>query len=170
MKIRKYVPSDFEGCMAVFDSNLPLYFDDSERAQFASWLAHCGNNAFEYQSPTYSNAEFDSYEVVEDENEKIVGCGGYYICKDLLEARMAWGMIHSDYHGKGIGTLLFQSREEELSRKYPKHIITLGTSQHTFPFYEKMGMRVLEIIPNGYGENLHQYNMEKLIVFPFFLK
>ena len=89
MKIRKYTPSDFEGCMAVFDSNLPLYFDDSERDMFSNWLAHCGNNAFEYKSPTYSNAEFDSYEVVEDETEKIVGCGGYYICKDLLEARMA---------------------------------------------------------------------------------
>lgn len=160
MKIRKYFPSDFEGCMAVFDSNLPLYFDHSERALFETWLLHCGNNAIEYQSPAYSNTEFDSYEVLEDENGKIMGCGGYYICKDLLEARMAWGMIHSGYHGKGIGTLLFQFREEELLQKYPKHIITLGTSQHTFPFYEKMGMRVLDIIPNGYGENLHQYNMQ----------
>lgn len=161
MKIRKYLPSDFEGCMAVFDSNLPLYFDHSERPQFATWLEHCGNNAIEYKSPTYSNSEFDSYEVVENQAGQIVGCGGYYICKDLLEARLAWGMIHSENHGKGIGTLLFQSREEELSIKYPKHIITLGTSQHTFHFYEKMGMRVIDIIPNGYGENLHQYNMEK---------
>ena len=147
--------------MAVFDSNLPLYFDNSERPQFATWLKHCGNNALEYKSPTYSNAEFDSYEVVADETGRIVGCGGYYICKNLLEARMAWGMIHSGYHGKGIGKLLFKSREHEIYLKYPKHIITLGTSQHTFTFYEKMGMRVLDIIPNGYGENLHQYNMEK---------
>ena len=64
--------------MAVFDSNLPLYFDDTERAQFAGWLEHCGNNALEYKSPTYSNAEFDSYEVVEDEQGKIVGCGGIH--------------------------------------------------------------------------------------------
>jgi [ribosomal protein S18]-alanine N-acetyltransferase len=160
VKIRKYTPSDFEGCMAVFDSNLPLYFDHSERPQFVTWLEHCGNNALEYKSPTYSNAEFDSYEVVEDETEKIVGCGGYYICKDLSEARMAWGMIHSGYHGKGIGTLLFQSREEELSIKYPKHIITLGTSQHTFRFYERMGMCVLDIIKSGYGAEIDQYNMQ----------
>jgi len=161
VKIRKYLPSDFEGCMAVFDSNLPLYFDHSERAQFASWLEHCGNNAFEYQSPTYSNAEFDSYEVVENQEGQIVGCGGYYICKDLLEARLAWGMIHSGNHGKGIGTLLFQTRELEISKCYPNHRITLGTSQHTFHFYEKMGMEVIDIIPNGYGKNLDQINMEK---------
>ena len=160
MIIRKYLPSDFEGCMAVFDSNLPLYFDDTQRAQFAGWLEHCGNNALEYKSPTYSNAEFDSYEVVEDEQGKIVGCGGYYICKDLREARLAWGMIDSGYHGKGIGTLLFRSREEVISLKYPKHIITLGTSQHTFLFYEKMGMEVIDIVKSGYGAEIDQYNMQ----------
>jgi ribosomal protein S18 acetylase RimI-like enzyme len=160
MKIRKYLPSDFEGCLAVFDSNLPLYFDDTERAQFVTWLEHCGNNAIEYKSPTYSNAEFDSYEVVADETGRIVGCGGYYICKNLLEARMAWGMIHSGYHGKGIGTLLFQTRELEISKRYPNHRITLGTSQHTFHFYEKMGMEVIDIIKSGYGAEIDQYNME----------
>ena len=92
---------------------------------------------------------------------KLLGIIGFYRTK-FEDFRSEIGyMLLSENHGKGIGTLLFQSREEELSIKYPKHIITLGTSQHTFPFYEKMGMRVLEIIPNGYGENLHQYNMEK---------
>ena len=137
-----------------------MFFDVDEYALFEKWLDHQSGEKEGYQSPTYIDAQEDVYLVIENESQEVVGCGGYYVVKDLSEARLAWGMIHRDFHHEGYGSLLYQFRAEEIISRWPKIRLTLGTSQHTYQFYQKMGMKVVEIVHQGYGPDLDQYNME----------
>ncbi len=162
IQIRNYQSADKSQCLEVFKSNCPQYFDVVEYELFEKWLDHQGNNDLKYVSPTYNDAKLDVYMVLCNNKNEILGCGGYYVLKDESEARLAWGMIHRDFHGEGHGRQLYNFRENDIFTRFPKIKITLGTSQHTYAFYEKMGMKVVEIIPKGYGPDLDQVNMEKL--------
>lgn len=159
MAIRGYKPEDKEKCIEVFNSNCPKFFDKDELPMFLNWLEHQGSESAVYNSPTYTNSEKDEYSVIELPDTGIIGCGGYYIVKEENEARLAWGMIHSNFHRKGYGTLLYNYRKDIIERDWPRHTLTLGTSQHTYLFYEKMGMRVTDTIKSGYGADLDRYDM-----------
>jgi ribosomal-protein-alanine N-acetyltransferase len=156
MIIREYKHEDKEKCLGVFKSNCPKFFDKSELDLFINWLDHQLDNG-----PTYANSELDAYYVIELPQAGVIGCGGFYVVKGSQEARLAWGMIHSDFHKQGYGTALYNYRKEILEKNWPNHMITLGTSQHTFSFYEKMGMTVSATIKNGYGDDLDRYDMKQ---------
>jgi len=158
VKIRPYTASDFDFCMSIFDSNCPLYFDELERELFAKWLIH-QSEAAGYESPTYADAAYDAYFVAVNEEGKVQACAGFYIVKEQPEARLAWGMVHANYHKQGLGKALYAYRKTRIKLDWPAHQITLGTSQHTYEFYEKMGMTVQQIIPHGYGATLDRIDM-----------
>jgi ribosomal-protein-alanine N-acetyltransferase len=158
VNIRPYTASDFDACMTIFDSNCPLYFDELERDLFAKWLQHQSASAG-FESPTYADAAYDAYFVAENEHEQVLACAGFYIVKEQPEARLAWGMVHANCHKQGFGTALYQFRKNKIKQDWPLHQITLGTSQHTYLFYEKMGMSVQQIIPQGYGASLDRIDM-----------
>lgn len=157
--IREFKKEDKDQCIEVFKSNCPKYFDRSELEMFIKWLDHQVNDNVNYQSPTYTNSEKDCYYVIETTGNGIVACGGFYIAKDTNEARLAWGMIHVDFHKQGFGTALYEHRRKAIKKYWPDHVITLGTSQHTYPFYEKMGMKVIASFKSGYGADLDRYDM-----------
>lgn len=159
MIIRAYKPEDKEKCIEIFNSNCPTFFDKAEHDLFINWLDHQASESPIYKSPTYTNSEQDAYYVVELPEIGVIGCGGFYIAKDEKEARLAWGMIHADFHKKGYGTALYNYRKEIITTNWPNHIITLGTSQHTYSFYQKMGLNVTATIKAGYGADLDRYDM-----------
>lgn len=161
MNIRNYIAEDKNSCLAIFDSNCPKFFDVTERDMFSKWLDHQANTGVGYSSPTYANSEKDAYYVAELPGKGLVACAGFYVVKGVAEARLAWGMIHASFHKQGLGTALYLHREKIIKQHWPQHQICLGTSQHTYHFYEKMGLNVLSIIPSGYGPNLDQYEMRK---------
>ena len=161
MIIREYKQEDKIKCLEIFKSNCPQYFDKSELELFEKWLDHQVSENSGYQSPTYTNSEKDAYFVIEIPEFGLIGCGGFYIVKDLNEARLAWGMIHEQFHKKGYGTALYAYRKNILQNEWSNHVITLGTSQHTYAFYEKMGLQVTATIKCGYGEDLDRYDMKK---------
>jgi N-acetylglutamate synthase-like GNAT family acetyltransferase len=161
MIIRNYKAEDKNGCIAVFKSNCPKFFDESELDLFIKWLDHQVNENSTYKSPTYTNSEKDAYYVIETPENGIVGCGGFYIIKDSNEARLAWGMIHADFHKHGYGKALYEYRYKQIKANWPNHTITLGTSQHTYPFYEKMGMHITAMFKQGYGPDLDRYDMQQ---------
>lgn len=150
---RPYQASDKDACLAIFDSNTPPYFDAEERAPFAYWLERKGAELLAYE-----NADLDYYEVALLAG-KIVGCAGYYKVKDQSIARMAWGMVHRDFHNKGVGSAHLKHRIQLMQNLFPGYTIDLGTSQLTYAFYEKHGFKVTEFFANGYGVGIDRYEM-----------
>jgi GNAT superfamily N-acetyltransferase len=161
MIIRKYKAEDKEQCLAIFKSNCPKFFDESEYEMFINWLDHQVNENAIYQSPAYTNSEYDAYYVIEIPEVGIIGCGGFYIIKESNEARLSWGMIDAKHHKQGYGTALYNFRKDIINKDWPNHQITLGTSQHTYSFYEKMGLKVIATEKSGYGADLDKYDMSK---------
>ena len=150
---RQYNSKDLEACLAIFDSNTPPYFDDEERDIFASWLKQIG-----FGNLAYSNTDFNYYEVAELDGQ-VVACAGYYVVNKESAARMAWGMVHRSHHSKGFGSAHLKRRIELIQEQGAGYQIDLGTSQHTFKFYEKHGFEVASITANGYGQGIDKYDM-----------
>ena len=145
ISIRAYAPSDRNACLTIFHSNLPKYFAPEELPLFTNWL---------------DQPELEDYFVLSVEGE-VIGCGGFYGLSEHKQAILAWGMIHSAYHGQGYGRQLTLYRLERMRERYPGYALCLSTSQHTFGFYEKQGYVVREVIKDGFGEGLDKYIMEK---------
>lgn len=142
--IREYTIDDRRACIKIFDSNYPKYFAKHEKQEFIQWL---------------DKKNRDSYSVIEQQ-KKIIACGGIYYDKQLDSVRMAWGMVHADYHAQGWGRRLTSYRLRQMDKLYANTAKSLATSQYTYQFYEKLGFVVKQIIANGYGGGFDKYEMQ----------
>lgn len=141
--IRQYQPADRSTCLDIFDSNRPKYFAEHERGEFAAWLD-------DPHRAVYSVIEIGG---------AIVACGGIYHDGKKNHVGLAWGMVRQDMQGQQIGTQLTQFRIDQMTQLFPALEQHLGTSQHTFRFYEKQGFVVTDVIGDGFGEGIDRYNM-----------
>ncbi len=142
MNISTYTHENLNACLSVFDSNKPKFFHEDERPVFINFLC---------------NRPPELYYVLRLEN-RLVACGGIYE-EDNAIAGLSWGMVHRDYHGKGIGKYLTQYRIAKLQAIYPLHRFKIETSQHTFEFYRKMGFIESYRIKDGFGLGLDKIVM-----------
>lgn len=143
MNLRSYRAADDEGCLAVFDSNVPKFFAPHERAEFAAFLAQSS----------------DPYFVVTDEQGQIVGCGGYYIMPERAAAGLTWGMVYNHLHRQGVGRFLLLARLQRICQEPAVTSVLINTSQHSYGFFEKVGFGVEAIVENGFAEGLDEYKM-----------
>jgi ribosomal protein S18 acetylase RimI-like enzyme len=142
MLIRPFEARDKAACLAVFDSNTPKYFAPHERDEFSEFL----------DMPTCT------YFVIVN-GAAILGCGGYWVPDDGSRAVMCWGMVANDKHGTGLGKWLLLYRWHIICEVAPGALLEINTSQHTYGFFEKLGLKVTEIVKNGYGEGIDRYDM-----------
>jgi len=152
MLIREYKATDRKACLDIFNSNMPLYFARHEFTLLENWLDSKDKNEIAYR-----NNIAEHFYVVEHDS-KVAACGGFYIT-DNNKASMAWGMVNSALHKKGIGKEFLLYRIEEIKHLYPGIEISLDTSQHTYSFFEKIGFVVVKITKDGYGNDLDRYDM-----------
>ncbi|GAB5525508.1 MAG: GNAT family N-acetyltransferase [Roseivirga sp.] len=131
--------------MSIFDSNIPTYFVDYERAEFIDWLDK------QDRAPYYVLLEKDT----------IVAAGGIYIDDEKQVAGLAWGMVHRLKHKQGLGRILTQHRLKVMDEVYPKLDQQLATSQLTEAFYQKFGFETTERIKDGFGPGLDNCKMRK---------
>lgn len=143
--IRDYTPADLAGCLAVFDSNVPGYFTAPEREEFRRFLT----------------ALPGPYLVLVDDDDAIVGCGGYAIVAAQSRADLCWGMVRSELHGTGLGRVLTVARLERATADPSVRVVALSTSQHTRGFYERLGFRTTEVVPNGIAPGLDRCEMRR---------
>jgi ribosomal protein S18 acetylase RimI-like enzyme len=143
MDLRPYSPADRDGCLAVFDSNTPQYFKAHERADFEKFL----------------DRPDCSYLVMEHDGA-ICGCGGYSVADDKA-ARLVWGMVRRDLQRQGLGRFLLMYRLRELTKTSGVEMVSLDTSQHTAPFFERQGFKIMRIAKNGYADGLDRVEMVK---------
>jgi ribosomal protein S18 acetylase RimI-like enzyme len=142
MNFRPYTTPDYEACLHIFDSNVPLFFAPEERTEFAEFLAQ----------------PLGSYFVLTDEAGKVVACGGYGDIRGV--GVLTWGMVRRDLHKQGLGRLLIRERIEHLKRSRPDITeIRMNTSQHSVNFFEREGFRATRITLNGFAPGLHEYHL-----------
>lgn len=142
MHARDYTAADRQGCLAVFDSNVPRYFVTEERAEFAAFLE-------ELPGP---------YFVLLD-GEAVVGCGGYALEEDGVTASFCWGMVDQRRHGTGLGRRLAEERLARIRADARVGRVQLHTSQHTRGFYERVGFVTLGVTPDAYAPGLDRCDM-----------
>ena len=139
--------------MRIFDSNIPLFFDPSERDGLANWL-----NAKDEGRFAYPGNRAETFYVLELES-RVVGCAGFYIPDHERRANMVWGMVENAWHKKGLGRKLLEYRIRIIQTEFPDCSISLDTTQHSFGFFERLGFAVTGITDNYYGPGLNRYDM-----------
>lgn len=155
MLIRPYAAADRKACLALFESNTPPYFAPEELPAFVRWL-----DAQDGGQLLYAENQAKPYFVAEI-NGKVRACGGLCVHRHTTQLILAWGMVAADLHRRGIGRALLLHRLQFAAHHYPDHTALLDTSQHSFPFFEKLGFEVIKITPNGYAPGLHRYDMQR---------
>jgi N-acetylglutamate synthase-like GNAT family acetyltransferase len=150
MDVRPYLPADRDACLAVFDSNTPEFFRPHERRDLENFLDRP-------KCPYF----------VMDHDGTIVGSGGYFMDVEGQLASLVWGMIHSNWHRKGLGRFLLLFRLREITKAGGIQIVVLQTSQHAAPFFESQGFKVMRVTKDGYAPGLDRIEMTmKLTVCP----
>jgi len=140
-------------CISAFKSNVPEYFTSEEIQQFESFLDHFEENV--YPDTTFRRTYF--YVLVK--NGELIGCGGFGDKDGDHRISLAWGLIHRDFHRQSFGKLLLQFRLKEIRNYFPGSIVYLDTTQHSSPFYEKLGFKLNNILPNFFEKGMHKHEL-----------
>jgi N-acetylglutamate synthase-like GNAT family acetyltransferase len=146
--IRLYHKNDKQQCLDTFKSNVPDFFSENEIADFEAFLDRLETGIPKTQ-----------FFVIEDEN-RIVGCGGFGDKDNKNIISLAWGHIHKNEHKKGLGQQLLTYRLALIKQLFPQLTLTIDTTQFSYGFYEKNGFRLLKITENYYTEGMYRYDME----------
>lgn len=146
--IKPYLPEHREALIEIFKGNIPLYFAEEELPYFTDFI---------------DNLDCP-YSVIFNNNE-IVGCGGIGLNKsrkpsNIDTVSMCWGMIDHKYHKHGFGKKLLEFRIQQSKELYPNVKIALGTTQHTFQFFEKYGFKTVEFQKDYWAKGLDLHQME----------
>lgn len=128
-----------DGCLAVFDSNLPKFFAPDERALLEAFLA----------------APRGRYFVVCDEG-RVIASGGVAMRGD--DAVLTWGMVHATLHRRGIGRDLTEARIE-IAREMGASRLCIDTTPHSEGFYVRVGFVATAREPDGFGPGLDRVSM-----------
>lgn len=151
--IREYKPADRNVCIAIFKSNVPKFFAESELEHFEAWLS-----AQDGQRPAYSNAiEDDFYVALLD--GKVAACAGFYISRDERIAKLVWGMVDAALNRRGVGKALLVHRINSVEELYPGYKITLDSTPHSYEFFGKMGFKTEKITKGFFANGLDKYDM-----------
>lgn len=144
MEISTYKPTDKAAVLNLITLNTPSFFAIHERDELDEYL-------MKY---------IELYYIVRHQGE-IVGAAGINFENNGQHATMSWDIIHPDFQGKGIGSLLVKHRFAILAG-YPKvRKILSRTSQLTYPFYEKHGFTTVDTKKDHWAPGLDLYAMER---------
>lgn len=143
VKVRPYHPDDEASCLALFDGNTPRFFAQAERPDFAAFLAVLS----------------DPYLVIE-EGGQVVACGGLYVRPGGQEAGLTWGMVERSRHRQGYGRALWEARLDWLRAHAPEvRAVVLDTTQHSAPFFARLGFGTVGVRPDFYAPGLDRHDM-----------
>lgn len=143
MLLRPHHPADRGACLAAFDSNVPAFFAESERAGFV-----------EYLDALLPRGEIRP--LVVEAGGVVVATGGVGLRAG--EARMCWGIVHAAHHGRGLGECFLLARLL-LGAAAGADRAGLDTIPKTTTFFARHGFSVVRAIDDGYGPGLHRRDM-----------
>lgn len=143
INIRPYTNDDKETILDLFQLNTPEYFSPDEEKDLIHYLEN----------------EIEFYFILEV-NQKIVGSGGINFSGDEMQAKISWDFLHPDYQRKSLGTMLLKHRLDLIDQMKNVKTITVRTSQLAYPFYEKSGFKLKEIVRDYWAKGFDLYRME----------
>ncbi|AEI49474.1 GNAT family N-acetyltransferase [Runella slithyformis] len=141
--IRNYQPADRAQIMELLRLNTPEFFSPNEEEDLVYYL----DNHIEH----YYVAELDG---------KVVGSGGINLADDGVTAKLSWDIVHPEQQGKGIGRALTEFRIQHIKAMPGLQTISVRTSQLVYPFYQKFGLEIKEIVEDFWEEGFDMYRME----------
>ncbi|GAA4020458.1 GNAT family N-acetyltransferase [Allokutzneria multivorans] len=142
MLVSPYRAADQQEVLEVFDSNVPRYFAESERAEFLEFLG-----------------DFGDHYLVGREEGKVVACGGHAPRRDDPSTwTLCWGMVTASHHRRGLGAQLLRVRLDAIAATGPATVL-LATSQHSAGFFERFGFVTENVVPDGFAPGIDQYDM-----------
>lgn len=153
LSIRPYTPADRNACHEIFRSNIPKYFTPREEPLYLRWL-----DGQDGVLPPEEGDDETHYFVLELDGI-VRGCGGWGVRLNADHSTLIWGAVHRDFHKRGLGAALTDYRIRDFQKAHPGMDMTIDTSHHTAPFYERYGFRTEKFIEDGYAEGLHRCDM-----------
>jgi len=141
--IRPYISSDKETVLQLLQLNTPTYFSPEEENDLISYLDH----------------EIESYFVL-DLSGQVVGSGGINFSNDNTIGIISWDLLHPDFQRKSLGSKLLNYRIDLLKNNSAIRQIKVRTSQLVYPFYEKLGFKLVEVVDDYWAVGFHLYAME----------
>ena len=142
MTIREYTRSHREVILQLFRLNTPRYFSITEESDFIDYLENHAGHFF----------------IVESRGV-IAGCGGYNLFPEQADARISWDIFHPDFQGRGLGSALVRFRVDKLKAVPGIKTITVRTSQLVYPFYQKFGFELKEVVKDYWAVGFDLYRM-----------
>jgi ribosomal protein S18 acetylase RimI-like enzyme len=142
---RPYLRDDRAECIAIAEGNVDPFLDPEEPGLFASFL----DKLPDLDALRYAVAEVDG---------QVVACFGLYFDEAKRDAHFCWGLVDRAHHRRGIGRAMCAERIAWAEGR-EGWTLSLGTTQHTVAFYERMGFKTVKLTPDGYGPGLHRYDM-----------
>ena len=141
--IRNYQNHDKEAVLNLLKLNTPQYFSPEEEKGLIYFL----ENEIEY------------YFVIEFEN-MIVGSGGFNFSGDPTKGFLSWDILHPEFQGKSLGSMLVKYRISRLREFKDLQKIRVRTSQLAYKFYKKMGFTLIDTVADFWAKGFHLYDME----------
>lgn len=146
--IRAYLKSDKSACLEAFKSNVPQYFTQEEIQDFEDFLLRLENGR--------EQARF----YVLEYHGKTIACGGFGDKNRTGVFSLAWGLVHQEFHKKGLGEKLLLYRLEKIKELKPKFPVIVDTTQYSAGFFEKYGFQTKKVTENYYAQGMHRHDME----------
>lgn len=143
MIIRKHTDSDRIRIMELLKLNTPEYFSPEEEEDLIDYLDNHANN----------------YYVIEDDNV-IVGCGGFNLSEDGETGKISWDIFDPQSQGKGYGSALTKFRIQRIKEIEGVKIVSVRTSQLVYPFYEKFGLELREVVKDYWAKGFDLYRLD----------
>jgi GNAT superfamily N-acetyltransferase len=132
MEIRAYrEDTDREGCLAVWDSNVPEFLDAERRGKFAEFLRDPAAVCF-----------------VMEHDGAIIGAGGYAKTgQDSI--RLRFGTIRRDLQRQGLGRFLLLYRLKAIGSLAGVVFVEAEVPEALVRFYEKNGLKPQHRLEGG---------------------
>ncbi|QJW92314.1 GNAT family N-acetyltransferase [Spirosoma taeanense] len=144
--IRLHRASDRNDILNLLRLNTPDYFSPDEEQDLLYYL----------------DDHSDHYYVVETDNV-IQGCGGFNVMVDGLTVRLSWDIIHPQSQGKGLGSALTKFRIQQIQQLVGVKTIEVRTSQFVYPFYERFGFELREIVKDYWAAGFDLYRLDRAV-------
>jgi ribosomal-protein-alanine N-acetyltransferase len=140
--LRPYENKDFDNVIDLLKGNIPKFFAPIELEDFKNYLLHSREDYF----------------VLERANQ-IIAVGGINYLPDDHSARLAWDMVHIDFHKRGFGAMLLNYRMQHIKRHTSFTSVDVRSSQFAFKFYQKQNFRLVCQEKDFWGPGFDLYHL-----------